>query len=89
VHWQPFWRGFALIVGAAVIFNVSSVYHAWLPPCADCVADGGTPFPFIQHGGFFTTTCVRWTGVRDDVIGVSAVAVLSGLVSMRLFRSAR
>ena len=74
-----FWRGFALIVGAAVIFNVLSVYHAWLPPCADCVASGGTPFPFIQYGEFFTTTFVRWTDVRDNVIAVGAVAVLGGL----------
>jgi len=85
---QRFSRGFILVMGAAVIFNILSVYHAWFPGCADCVVSGGAPFPFIEHGGFFTETFIRWGGVRDNLVAISIVAVLGGLTAMRLFRSA-
>ena len=85
---QRFWRGFSLGVGAAVIFNVMSVYHAWwFPGCADCVVSAGVPFTFIEHGGFFTETFISLRGIRDNVVAVTVIAVLGGLVAMRLFRT--
>ncbi|HEY1308261.1 MAG TPA: hypothetical protein VGF24_32150 [Vicinamibacterales bacterium] len=83
-----FWRGFTLIVGAAAIFNTLSIYHAWVSPYG-FVADGGVPFPLIQHGDFDTQTFVDWVGALDNVVSIGLVAALGGLVSMRLFRAAR
>jgi hypothetical protein len=88
MRWQRFWRGFVLIVGAAAIFNVLSLYHAWFPDCGGCLMWGGAPFPFVQHGSLYWLTFVSWTGIRDDLIAIAVVAVLGGLVAMRLFRSA-
>jgi hypothetical protein len=86
VRRQRFWLGFGLIVGAAAVFNVLSVYHAWFPGCADCVVWGGVPFPFISHGGFFTEAFVRWAGIRDNAVAIGTVAVLGGFVAMRVLR---
>jgi len=49
----------------------------------DCVAEGRTPFPFIQHGGFFIEPFISRHGIRDNLIAITAVAVLGGLVAMR------
>lgn len=86
MRWQLFWRGFILIVGAAAVFNVFSVYHAWLPSYG-FVGDGGAPFPLIYHGDFDSETIIDFVGVLDNVVAIGFVAVLGGLISMRLFRA--
>jgi len=85
MQWQMFSRGFILIIGAAAIFNALSVYHAWVPSYG-FVADGGAPFPLIEHGDFDTATLVDWVGLLDNVVAMGLVAAFGGVVSMRLFR---
>ena len=88
MRWQLFWRGFLLIVGAAAIFNALSIYHAWVPSYG-FVDGGGVPFPLIQHDDFDRPPLIDWVGVLDNIVAIGFVAVLGGLVSMRLFRAAR
>jgi hypothetical protein len=83
-----FWYGFGLALSVAFMFNALSVLRAWFyPGCADCIVSAGVPFPFISHGGFVTETFIIWRGVRDNLAAVATVAVMGGLVSVRMLRS--
>ena len=58
VRWQLFWRGCTLVTAAAVIFNVLSVYHPWLP-YAPIVS------PMVERHSVHPTRWIRHDNVRQ------------------------
>jgi hypothetical protein len=84
-----FLYGFLGALAIAVTFNVLSFMRVFYPACFDCGGlVVGVPIPFYETGGegfaFVVEPRLHWDLFIKSLVSTLAVAVGSGLVSMRL-----